>query len=59
MTNEVLYPCDWDFESYCMEEGCHAPATHRRLDSMVGDAPIYEMVCCLHSIEIIGGSSES
>lgn len=44
-----MSPCDWDQESYCVEDGCHQPATHRRLDSMAGDSPVYDMVCCRHA----------
>lgn len=42
-------PCDWDAESYCVEDGCPNPATHNRLDSMAGELPVYEMVCCEHA----------
>ena len=42
-------PVDWDQESYCIHDGCHNPATHQDLDSMAGDMPVYEMVCCEHA----------
>lgn len=38
-------PCDWDGESYCTNR-CGRPAAHRRLSAMVGEHPVYEMVCC-------------
>ena len=47
-------PCDWDQESHCIENDCSNPATHRRLDSMVGDTPVYELVCCNHSHSGVG-----
>lgn len=43
-------PCDWDQESYCVEDDCSNPATHERLDSMSGDTPIVELVCCRHAV---------
>ena len=43
-------PCDWDGVRYCAD-GCGQPATHRRLDGMVGDTPLYEIVCCTHAQE--------
>lgn len=46
-------PCDWDGESYCVEQACIAPATHRRLLGFhpdIGD-PIVELVCCRHASE--------
>lgn len=43
-----LDPCDWDHQSYCCESD-GMPATHRVLTGMVGDTPVYDMVCCMHS----------
>lgn len=46
------HPCDWDHESFCVVEGCRAPAVHRRLDSMTDDGvPVVLMVCCEHARE--------
>lgn len=50
---EELYLCDWDRESYCVVDGCRAPATHSRLDSMIDEIPVYEWICCLHAIQIM------
>lgn len=49
---DIVNPCDWDGESYCCESD-GMPATHRVLTGMVGDTPVYEMVCCEHSV--LGG----
>lgn len=45
----VISPCDWDGESYCVE-GCGEPATHRRIYGWSDDAPVMELVCCIHAI---------
>jgi len=49
MTKQDISPCDWDQESYCTIPGCKIPATHQVLDAMVGNTPIYELVCCAHA----------
>lgn len=45
----MTQPVDWDHQSLCMEDDCIQPATHRRLDGMVDDTPVYEMICCEHA----------
>ena len=40
---------DWDGESYCTIEGCGNEACHSVLTGMVGDIPLYELVCCVHA----------
>lgn len=51
-------PCDWDHESYCVEPGCHRPASHRRPVGATtvahsidpdGLASVVELVCCGHA----------
>ena len=49
-------PCDWDQESYCVEEDCRRPASHRRLTGMEAfvlsdgdEVHTYELVCCEHA----------
>ena len=44
-----LGPCDWDGDSYCIEEGCSGRATHRRFLGAVGQDEVVEMVCCSHA----------
>lgn len=48
----------WDQESYCCADGCHQPAAHSVLVTVVDDAVgrddldytgIYEMRCCAHA----------
>lgn len=42
---------DWDGESFCTAPGCSSEATHSRLVGMVGEFPLYELVCCAHAKE--------
>jgi len=42
---------DWDGESYCTHEGCGNEACHTVLSGMVGEIPLYELVCCEHATE--------
>jgi hypothetical protein len=42
---------DWDGESYCTHPDCGNQACHTRLTGMVGDIPLYELVCCEHAQE--------
>jgi hypothetical protein len=42
--------CDWDGESYCVE-GDGNPATHRRVNGMAGDVPVFDLVCCGHAAD--------
>lgn len=50
MSPDNTHPCDWGGEQWCAD-GCGRPAMHHRLTGMVGDTPLYEIVCCIHAQE--------
>lgn len=43
-------PIDWDEMSYCCEDGCKNPATHRKPHDELDD--VVWMVCCEHARQI-------
>jgi hypothetical protein len=44
-------PCDWDFETFCTVDGCHAPANHQLTVGMTDDGyELVELVCCHNAV---------